>query len=129
MVFIALPVLQRNQRDTQRKNDMSRLLSVVQSYQSNNKGNVPENLEGYFRTNYLNSGGNTFMDPDGSLYVFANGSIGTVPPIFKSASGNTAIWRFTGAKCDGENTVTVNGSNKIAFSMKLEGGGVYCINN
>ncbi|MFZ1706834.1 MAG: prepilin-type N-terminal cleavage/methylation domain-containing protein [Candidatus Nanogingivalis sp.] len=32
MVFIALPALQRNQRDTQRKNDMSRVLSAVQSY-------------------------------------------------------------------------------------------------
>ena len=29
MVFIALPALQRNQRDTQRKNDMSRLNTTI----------------------------------------------------------------------------------------------------
>ena len=38
MVFIALPALQRNQRDTQRKNDMSRILSQLKTYQSNNRG-------------------------------------------------------------------------------------------
>ena len=41
MVFIALPALQRNQRDTQRKNDLSRTLTAVQSYQSNNRGQLP----------------------------------------------------------------------------------------
>ena len=108
---------------------MSRLLSAVQSYQSNNKGNVPETLAGDFRTNYLNSGGDTFMDPDGSTYVFANGSIGTIPTTVKSASGNTVIWLFNDAKCDGENTALGGGANKIAASMKLEGGGIYCVNN
>jgi prepilin-type N-terminal cleavage/methylation domain-containing protein len=41
MVFIALPALQRNQRDTQRKNDLSRIQSAVNSYQANNKGKIP----------------------------------------------------------------------------------------
>ena len=38
MVFIALPALQRSQRDTQRKNDLARLNTALTSYQSNNKG-------------------------------------------------------------------------------------------
>ena len=38
MVFIALPALQRNQRDTQRKNDMSRLSDAIKSWRSNNRG-------------------------------------------------------------------------------------------
>ena len=41
MVFIALPALQRNQRDTQRKNDIGRVLTAVQKYQANNRGNMP----------------------------------------------------------------------------------------
>lgn len=36
MVFIALPALQRNQRDTQRKSDIDRLQSSLISYVSNN---------------------------------------------------------------------------------------------
>ena len=36
MVFIALPALQRSQRDTQRKNDVDRIAAAVNSYISNN---------------------------------------------------------------------------------------------
>ena len=48
MVFIALPALQRNQRDTQRKNDMSRVVSALTSYRANNRGKLPTN--GYIGT-------------------------------------------------------------------------------
>lgn len=42
MVFIALPALQRNQRDTARKGDVSTVASAVSSYNSNNRGDFPE---------------------------------------------------------------------------------------
>ena len=42
MVFIALPALQRNQRDTQRKNDMSRVKTALDNYKSNNKNTLPK---------------------------------------------------------------------------------------
>ena len=38
MVFVALPTLQRNQRDTQRKQDLSRVMTAIASYTQNNKG-------------------------------------------------------------------------------------------
>lgn len=41
MVFIALPALQRSQRNTRRRQDMARILSAVQEYQANNNGKVP----------------------------------------------------------------------------------------
>ena len=37
MVFIALPALQRNQRDAQRKQDMSRLKDAIERYKANNR--------------------------------------------------------------------------------------------
>lgn len=40
MVFIALPALQRSQRDTQRRNDYSMLSTAVTSYITNNGGRV-----------------------------------------------------------------------------------------
>jgi len=43
MVFIALPALQRNQRDTARKNDVSTVASAYTTYTNNNRGNVPAN--------------------------------------------------------------------------------------
>ena len=41
MVFLALPALQRSQRDTQRRDDMARFSSQIAQYQTNNRGKVP----------------------------------------------------------------------------------------
>ena len=41
MVFIALPALQRSQRNTRRRQDMARILSAFTEYQSNNNGKMP----------------------------------------------------------------------------------------
>ena len=70
MVFIALPALQRNQRDTQRKNDMSRLKTAIDSYKSNNRGNLPWGTDLYgvwsqsdnFGINYLKADQGEFGD-------------------------------------------------------------------
>ncbi len=40
MVFIALPALQRSQRDTARKNDVSIVASAVSSWQGNNRSSA-----------------------------------------------------------------------------------------
>ena len=128
MVFIALPALQRNQRDAQRKNDLSRVQSAINSYQANNRGNVPAlgtaSVAASFISSYMTVGGDTFSDPSGTAYSFAAGTVGTLP------TGNSnVIHFFASAKCNSENTQAVNGASKVAISMKLEGGGVYCLNN
>ena len=41
MVFIALPALQRSQRNTRRREDMARIMSEVTNYQGNNGGRLP----------------------------------------------------------------------------------------
>lgn len=43
MIFLALPALQRSQRDTQRKNDARNLLAAIIEFQSHNKGLRPFN--------------------------------------------------------------------------------------
>lgn len=49
MVFIALPALQRSQRDQARKNDVSTVASAITSFSSNNRGTFPTtaNLSSY----------------------------------------------------------------------------------
>lgn len=46
MVFLALPALQRAQRDTQRSDDIARLQAAINSYQANNRGKIPDD-KGY----------------------------------------------------------------------------------
>lgn len=41
MVFIALPALQRGQRDTARKNDATAVASALGTFRSNNNGRMP----------------------------------------------------------------------------------------
>ena len=43
MVFIAVPALNRSQRNAQRKRDMSRILSAVSEYEAHNHGVTPWN--------------------------------------------------------------------------------------
>ena len=136
MVFIALPALQRNQRDTQRKNDMSRLKTTIDSYKSNNRGNLPWGTDRYgvwsqsdnFGINYLKADQGEFGDPSSGRYAFgvnyysiAGGSIYST---FEAQQSHISI--SIGFICDGD-TVTSAGSNNYAIRYRLEGGGVYCI--
>ena len=41
MVFIALPALQRQQRDTKRKDDTMLFVQAIKKYQQNNRGALP----------------------------------------------------------------------------------------
>lgn len=99
MVFVALPALQRSQRDTARRNDLSRVDTALVQYQTNHQntgnGDLPsagswtgtDNFEGtnacqpndsacLFVREYMNSGSgnastNEFKDPDGTAYSVA----------------------------------------------------------
>lgn len=137
MVFIALPALQRSQRDTQRRDDMARFLSQLNQYQANNSGKVPATQADYtsFVTDYLEAGGqDTFNDPStGSTYIIKNYTVCTsaedgCPQ--KSSGGDMGdISVYTNAKCDGETPVYIQGNRKIAITLNLEGAGIYCGNS
>lgn len=125
MVFIALPALQRSQRDTQRKSDVSRLQTAIQNYQSSNRNKLPA-FDDNFINGYMKVGGETFNDPDGTEYTFApNTETGFVPPEFTSGK----IYYTVNAKCTGEAATKGQGSSKVAIQYKLEGGGTTCVSN
>jgi prepilin-type N-terminal cleavage/methylation domain-containing protein len=126
MVFIALPALQRNQRDTQRKNDLSRAQTAVNNYQSNNRGALPTDW-GDFGTKYLESNGDTFADPSGTNYIFKPGTIKPTIGDFNAAQPN--VYATQGATCNGEDIDLGKGARKVALQMKLEGGGIACVSN
>jgi prepilin-type N-terminal cleavage/methylation domain-containing protein len=44
IVFLAVPALQRNSRNTQRKNDIADLIGAIQEYSSNNSGQLPKQI-------------------------------------------------------------------------------------
>ena len=136
MVFIALPALQRNQRDAQRKRDIDRLASALINYKSNNR-NKYLSLSNHngddknFVDSYLKVGGDNFSDPDGTAYSFAgsNSSGYTYEgDAYILTDFNHNIYIFNNTKCDGDKAVSSDSSN-YSISYKLEGGGSYCLSD
>lgn len=138
MVFIALPALQRSQRDTQRKNDLSRAQTAVVSYASNNRGDLPTNWDN-FRSQYLiPTSSDRFVDPLGAnsddptatTYAFKSVGIGTLSGSFESAVDHQNVIYYTTSSTCGSGGSTISaGTRKVALRMYLEGGGVTCTNN
>ena len=127
MVFIALPALQRNQRDTTRKNDISRLQSAVSNYKSRNRGALPTNYTTFF-TSDLRRSNDQFADPSGGDYTADVSDSGAVSnPDYDDANAGK-IYIYVGATCNGENAVgpLSSGSRKIAIVKPLVGGGRHC---
>lgn len=137
MVFIALPALQRNQRDTQRKDDIGRTLTAVNNYQSNNRGKLPHQGSGTgtdtakwdaFGEKYLKSDSGEFEDPsEGTAYAFIVRT-DTVQPSWDDNPGE--IFVNADATCGDDGDINQNaGTRKVAVRIALEGGGVYCQSN
>jgi len=146
MVFLALPALQRNQRDTQRKNDLSRAQTAVTSFTSNNRGSLPANAAAWTNlvTNYLSNGAagsDSFLDPSGAnsttpaatTYKFTpsgTGTTGVLAGPFSSITNQNVIFYTTSATCgNGGGDTILAGTRKVALRMNLEGGGIACVNN
>ena len=124
MVFVALPALQRGQRDSQRRSDISRFMSQVNSYQTNNGGRVPaanpDDMK-RFLNNYMKRSSGEFVDPQsGNNYTVG----------FSGNPSTSHIIYATQTKCNGEE-FTSAGSKKraVAVRIKLEGSGIYCQGN
>jgi len=138
MVFIALPALQRSQRDTQRKNDLSRLTNALQSYTQNNRGNLPTSdtwgscddanppvCTGFLKS-YVATNGDNFTDPSGTPYILKESA---TPSTLSWDDKNPTIYITRSAVCKDESVKTDQGARKIAFQMKLEGSGTLCQSN
>lgn len=145
MVFIALPALQRSQRDTQRKSDIGRALTAVTNYASNNRGAVPAQsttATNALVSSYLTVNNDSFVDPSGQgtvipgvagAYAFntTNAATGALNGGFSTATQNV-IYYAVGRVCNaggGNLAPTAAGTRKVTMRIYLEGGGVFCQNN
>ncbi len=132
MVFIALPALQRSQRDAQRKRDVDRALAAVQRYRTNNRslpnGTVWNNI---LRAQYLFNGEESFRDPDGNHYYFYARPTGILPTerVPEDAAVSRILYTLHSRCTDTGNTESAVGNHLVSLQIVLESGGVYCVNN
>lgn len=128
MVFIALPSLQRGQRDTQRRDDLGRISTQVTNYQSANRGKIPTSSDlSSFVVKYLGgtglATGDEYADPEADSYTFTTG---TGDPT--AAQINYQTNRVCGT--DGAATNTGASSRNYVLRVKLEGQTTpYCLDN
>lgn len=123
MVFIALPALQRGQRDTARRSSLSTFSAQITAFQANNKGDVPATASiNTFITKYMQS---NWLDPTTNQpYPKA-----TQDSDVDSTTAAAGTWFYTaGATCAGESLGSGSARN-FAVRMKLEGAGVACQDN
>jgi prepilin-type N-terminal cleavage/methylation domain-containing protein len=149
MVFIALPALQRSQRNTRRRSDMARILSSYTDYAANNGGKMPKTNEqlailvnryitgssSYATKDTVTTTGmscgnfDQFCDPDGTSYYFATPTTTTATV---TGDFDHQIRYYYHAKCDASTegkTIAGNGDDDVAIVYILEGGAVYCGDN
>ena len=138
-VFLALPALQRNQRDTQRKNDMSRFKAAYHQYRANNKGSK---IGGVFNgesmsklpnwdnfiNEYLRKDNDTFRDPLGEDYFVQEGLWDYARA---GGAGTGVITIKDGHVCDYSSNKPINqrivSGNGQTARIWLESGEVYCL--
>jgi prepilin-type N-terminal cleavage/methylation domain-containing protein len=144
VVFLAVPGLQRSQRDTQRKQDLGRLVSTITSYQGNNKGVIPAQATVYNAGTpngaiyqELVSGGSAFSDP-GSHNPYDVRAVAASGAGFSSVNGALTQPGFIviaiNASCNEPSTAATpfvansgNANASFAVAMQMEGS-VYCQN-
>ncbi len=134
MVFIALPALQRNQRDTARKNQIGKVLAAVTSYQSNNRGKSPVAGNGSWAdasafAKYLDgnveTGGQITLEGEYTVSPAAKPSQPSVP----SGTSTDNMVLIMGVKCgdNGKADLSAGSDRQAAVFMKLENGDAdYC---
>jgi prepilin-type N-terminal cleavage/methylation domain-containing protein len=150
IVLVAIPQLQRNQRNTATKEVVNRVLTELESYAGNNGGAYPATAATFGNTaagTCPAAGGTTFTsrylsnvtvnDPrTGSCVGFTLVAAVTAPPA--PAGGAARVIQFhaqapgaatTGYRCNGETVIAGTGARNIAVSTWLEGGAVYCADN
>lgn len=151
LVFIALPTLQRTQRDSTRKENIETMIKRMKTYQDNHRGALPDTPDGgvsgvtansanAWGEFYRNSLGSNFVDPDGTPYVLevskCNGPVADAEcdeDYSSSALGefpnDHKIYIVEQAKCGGTENIGAVATSRLrnfAVVYKLEGGGIFC---
>lgn len=119
IVFLAIPALQRNSRNTQRKNDASKVASLISEYESNNNGSTPQGVAFVTPTaNYVDATAEKFSILDNSANVTAvtnTGAAITAPTLDK-------VVVVASATCNGNvPSSTVASKRSLVVYYYLEG--------
>ncbi len=122
IVFLAVPALQRNSRNTSRRSDVSRILGAVQEV-INNNGNSMASVN---NTNIVNAVGTlsyyttSATNPSVGSKAYTNNAANVTP--------DTLVVR-TSAKCDSNGNAVDGSARQIAVLYRVEPDTAQCTSN
>lgn len=121
VVFLAVPALQRNSRNTQRQNDVAGILGGMSEYVNNNNGELPSEF-GADGTTTLIIGADDENEVEVNLGYYSAGDV----TIDESTTIDEDVVNIeTGSECDG--TEVVSGSSRgFAAEYMLENDSLQC---
>lgn len=111
MIFVALPALQRGQRDTARKQDVGTIAAALNSYRSNHNGSLPTTTSTDF-SKYIDK----LSQVDPASVTIQEGSTGNGPDTTDTA------YIYLRAKCDSDNKAVAGTTRQAAVITTLEAG-------
>ena len=145
MVFIALPALQRSQRDSQRKSHLTSLAGQLNNAIGNARGKLisdysTNNEFENFIANYITPFEDEYRDPStGQVYVFrecerilnCGFTGGDIPAALEQHLQVGEIYYNAGASCDDSGKFVDVPKNKTYFALvtRMENGGLLCVSN
>ena len=119
IVFLAIPAIQRSNRNTQRRSDATRLGGLVGEYGSNNGGKLPTDLVGSLNT------------PTWVSFAAANVTLSTAPATVPTTPTFDQMILITGWKCGatvGAVPAVGTTSRQFAIWYGVEpAGNTYCV--
>jgi prepilin-type N-terminal cleavage/methylation domain-containing protein len=116
VVFLAVPALQRNSRNTQKKSDVAAILGGISEYVNNSGGGMPANVGAFCDNVKLG-----YYNADNCADITFTANSGTT---VTGVSGRVFV--KTGAKCNdaGDNFTATNASGRnVAAVYTVETGG------
>lgn len=133
VVFLAVPALQRNSRNTQRGSDIASILGVVNEYTNNNNGALPDTLavasDGTLTVSDSTSSSENQITTKLGYYKSGVSWGGTTVPASNTTTTSTVIV-YSQAECNATATQAVGGatvpSRSIAATYTLEATAKQC---
>lgn len=131
IVFLAVPALQRNSRNTSRKADVSNALASINEYVANNNGSLPSVAPTWAAPSITFNGGTTSTTKLGFFTGGIGGGAGQVTenlaPAFPvaaltNAAADDRMVIVNGGRCGAAGVVTQGTPRSIAVQYLLENG-------
>lgn len=123
MVFIALPALQRNQRDAARKQELQKVVSAVTTWQSNHRGINPAATDAEAFAKYVDG------QYDNGKIVLPNTNVVFIAAQTRNQGGaktdTIVLAPNTGCSDDGASFAQPKSSRQAAAIVQMENGGAY----